>query len=386
MTDPAPASTPLPWRALVAWSLAGTVVLGTLALVSASNEGGILDLIRPGIDGPATPVIVEDFDDPDLREGLGHDGQQFYVLARELTDLDDAAPYLGRPRYRARRIGLPLLARVAYPPGKGEGLVISLFGVNLAGIFAGSMAMGALATRRGAPPWTAAAFAALPASLICLRITLADGLALGLALAALAALDRDKLAWAVPLAVLAVLSRETVVLLPIAYALYRRTPRSALPAAASVAAFVAWDLALRRILPEGGNIRGLEFDFVPFRGLVRALTGVERELYADWSKGLALTLAVTVVGIAVVAIRSNSLLWRVSAAVLLAYQSILGLPFIYKLTNAARSTSALLAIGFLALVTHPRVVTSFTAARTPGAPPETEVPVADAGGSDAAHP
>ena len=357
MDEPAPAA-PVPWRAVALWSLLGTLLLGALSLLSASKEGGIVDLIYPGADGSAAEVIEEDFPGMELRDGLGHDGQQFYVLARDLTDLDEAADHLERPRYRARRIGMPLLARLAYPPGEGEGLVLSLFAVNLAGIFAGSMAMGSLATARRAPAWVAAAFAALPASLICLRITLADAMALGLALAAVAAMDRERLRWAVPLAVLAVLSREVMVLLPLGYAVYRRTWRAAIPAAASAGALLVWEIILRQILPAGGSIQGIELDLVPFRGLVRALAGVDKELYGDWSKGLLLTLFVTAVGIAVVAIRSNHRIWRVLALVLLLYQSILGLPFIYKLTNAARSTSALLAIGILALITHPRVIAS----------------------------
>ena len=74
--------------------------------------------------------------------GFGHDGQQFYVIARTFPDMQDADGHVDRLKYRARRVLFPALVSV-FPAG--DATVWAMLGVNLLAIGAAGVAVSRLA-------------------------------------------------------------------------------------------------------------------------------------------------------------------------------------------------------------------------------------------------
>ena len=75
---------PLPWRDIVVAALAGTLLAMLLVLVHVQMTGrNPLNLLQAGDRGPSAAVIQRDFPDTPLLSGGGHDGQQFYAIARQ---------------------------------------------------------------------------------------------------------------------------------------------------------------------------------------------------------------------------------------------------------------------------------------------------------------
>ncbi len=139
------------WRQILFWALLGTaaVVFVTLANTVSTYKtlGGLVDTGPHDPPGSAMHTDMPSY--PELEAG-GHDGADFYVIARQPMHPTSAARNLDRPRYRLQRILFPWLAWVLHPSGGGIGLIWAMFAVGVAGVLAGSVATGALidATRR----------------------------------------------------------------------------------------------------------------------------------------------------------------------------------------------------------------------------------------------
>jgi hypothetical protein len=144
--------------------------------------------------------------------GYGHDGQQFYVVARSVTDLQQIDGNVDRPRYRARRILFPLLASAFLA---GAPTVWAMFAISLLSVGMAAVAAGRLARRVGGPVWLGLAVALTSALLIGVRASLGDALAFSLALWGVV-LWRRHLGWAVLLFALAARTRETTLVVPAA--------------------------------------------------------------------------------------------------------------------------------------------------------------------------
>lgn len=282
--DPAPGSASSRVRpahrqdvlAVLFLALVGALGLGALAWVNADAPGvHPANLVHPGREGPSADALRTDFPDHPLPPGLGHDGQQFYAVARGPFDLDTAARYLDRPRYRLQRMAFPVLAWAAHPGGGGEGLVRALFAVGVVSIFAGTAAAGFLSLRLGGSPLPALAFVLAPAAWLTLRLTLADNLALGAVLGAVALSLAGRHRWAVAAAVLAVLTKESMVLVLLGLALsVRDRPRLVLLGIPTAVAG-AWWIALHGLV-EDHSPGVVEFTW-PFVGLL--------ESASLWSEG-----------------------------------------------------------------------------------------------------
>jgi hypothetical protein len=275
-----------PWLRIVRLALIGTVVmvLGVFADVEADG-GNTVGLVQPATDGPAADVFQEDFPDLVLPGGIGHDGQQFYVIARSPTDLDGLTENLDRPRYRLQRPLFPLLAWALHPGGGGYGLVAALVVVGAASVFLAGIAAGALSRRLGGGAWPALLIPLLPGTYAALRLTLADTLALGLVLGSLYASERGRPAGAVVAGVLAVLAKESILVVLIGHALFRRTRASIAAAVAAGGAVALWWLVLRFVV-DATSSQVLEFTW-PFGGVVRSID--------DWLGGDDLVAAAAVV-------------------------------------------------------------------------------------------
>src|SRR5262245_1491456 len=113
-------------RQVVLWALAGTLLAVVLCLADMARTSDVLGgLVAASPDQPASRVLLEDFPEEPLHPGGAHDGQFYYVIAREGLQPAASAPYLDRARYRLQRIGLPAAGWLLHPTGGGPGLLWS---------------------------------------------------------------------------------------------------------------------------------------------------------------------------------------------------------------------------------------------------------------------
>lgn len=229
-------------REIVKLAFLGTMVVFAAVLVDVQlrGSGNVVSLLQPGEQGPSAAVFHQDFPELELPNGIGHDGQQFYAIARQPMHLSAVAPQLDRPRYRLQRPLLPWLAWLLHPQGGGTGLVDALFAVELIAFFGGGVAMGFLSRSLGGPAWLAAIFPVLPGCFASGRIIGADALATALVLGALALALRNRWVAAIVVGTAAVLAKEPVALVLIGFALWRRDRRSVALTAIPLAVAGAW--------------------------------------------------------------------------------------------------------------------------------------------------
>lgn len=180
------------------------------AMWARSNHGAEA-MLGAGTEGPSSALIDRELPSAPRFVGLGHDGQQFYAVARHPFDPPAARDQLDSPAYRYRRILFPAIAGVL-APGGGRTLVFTLLGVSLAGV-----ALGAWATSRlpGAPAWLPIAVGLTPGVGVALALSLSDALATGLTLAAVAASLRQRWATMTIALIGAALTRETLLLVAV---------------------------------------------------------------------------------------------------------------------------------------------------------------------------
>lgn len=219
--DPEPAPTPSGrgsrrrGLAPMAAVLVAVALAGCWPAWWAHSNSGLTALLGVGVDGPARALVQEEIPDTVLFPGLGHDGQQFYAVARHPFDPAAARDHLDSPAYRYRRILLPAVAGLLAPDG-GRPLVAALLGVSLAGVL-----LGAWATTRypGAPAWLPLAVGLTPGVGVALSLSLSDALATGIVLATLAAAFQRRWALVVLGLTAAALTRETLLLVALGLAL-----------------------------------------------------------------------------------------------------------------------------------------------------------------------
>lgn len=335
-----------PWTRIVLLALVGTVFTVLLVADDAADADHISNLLLPGERGPSVDAVLADIPDADLAPGRGHDGQQFYAVARAPMHLDEAAEHLDRPRYRLQRPLFPVLAWALHPSGGGTGLVVVLVALGIAGILLSGVAAGALSTALGGGAWPALVVAALPGSYASLRITTADALALGFVLSALWAAETGRRRVGVVAAVAAVLTKESMLVLLVAHAAARRTRASLAAAGSALVTTAGWWLALR-VLVEGDGPQVKEFTW-PLGGMI---------VYADdWLDGKNQVGAAMALGTFALA---GVALWRRGPrhplfgplAAMTAFASVLSASVIALDFNATRTLGPMLALAILTLGT-----------------------------------
>lgn len=342
-----PAVRPLPWGPLLRWAVIGTLAVVCIALWDLSEHGGRnpVSLIQAGSEGPARDVVLRDFPQVRLPGGLGHDGQQFYAIARAPMHLDDVAESLDRPRYRLQRPLYPWLAWLIHPFGGGSGLVWAMFAVNAAALLGLGLAAGALASSLRGPPWIAAVAPLLPVGYVSLRISTADALALALTLAALALDLRGRTGTGVGTAALGVLAKESSLVVLFAWALTRRSRPSWTIALSGAAVAGGWWLWLRRSI--GVSAASVTEFGAPFRGLAE---GVSRWVHGEdaWAAAAVISAVVLTTWVAARR-RGHPLLPAVVASAMFLIPlngNVVGLNL-----NATRTLGPLMALGLIAIVT-----------------------------------
>jgi len=356
---------------VVVWALIGTAVCAALILSAGSRSGfGLKTFVTPGVDGPAVAVMHRDFPGQTLPLGIGHDGQQFYAIARQPMHWHAAAASLDRPRYRLERPLYPWLAWLLHPGGGGPGLVVALLAVGAAALALGGTALGTFAVQAGRSARWAVLFPLLPGAMIALRISTADTLAAALLLAALAALERRRGGPALALAVAAVLAKEITLLALVGYALAARRREAWVAVAGAGAALGAWYGAVLASVPTTGP-QVVELTW-PFVGLAHSLrwwqTGQDRD-------AALLTVATALIVVSAAGLRGG---WRtpLGAATLAAASALVVLHWnAVELTfNSARTLLPVDAVALAAVLSRP--VGRTQAGAGPDAAPSVAAPTA----------
>jgi hypothetical protein len=114
----------------------------------------------------------------------GHDGQAFWLLARDplLRHPDQIRPHLDRPAYRSQRVLYPLAAAPWRMAGE-RALLWGLLITNLAVVAVGGYLTVLLARAIGAPDRAGLAFALNPAVIVAVLLDVSDALMLALLVA-----------------------------------------------------------------------------------------------------------------------------------------------------------------------------------------------------------
>ena len=289
------------------WAVVGTVGgVGwcLLDLANTQSEYGGLVAALPG-----TPLDAIQRSDhlTDTAASGGHDGSQFYAIARDPLHPTNMSGVLDRPRYRLQRIFFPFVAGMLHRSGGGQGLVWTMFGVLAAGVLLGSVSTGVLATGLGGPPWPAALFGLMYGSIVSLRISTPDALGLGMALAAIALSLYRKPVLATGVAVATILTREPLLLTLAAFAFWRRDRQGVALVAIPALVAGAWWMILASVVP--GPVGVSEF-VVPMTGWRESLEFWWANLEGPLPLGfLSMVLGLTLGVLALVKTRPAHPLW-----------------------------------------------------------------------------
>lgn len=336
---------PLPWPRL---GVLAVLAMAAAFLVVASLVGSssLLNLVLPSRDTAAAGAFQQDFPDVALPDGDGHDGQYFYVIARQPWDPAEAAAHLDRPRYREQRILYPALARALYPLGNGDGLVWAMVAVGILAVGGGVLATSVVSLTLGGRDWHGLLFAALPGTYWALRLSTSEVLALALTMTAVALSLRRRAGWAVVVGVLAVLAKEPLLLVLLGVAVWRRDRAGLALAAVPAAVAGAWFVLLHLVVDDRGT-GIIEFTF-PGMGYVDAYRlGWSQGVGADAAFLLGVTLVIAVFGLIHHGLR-GPLGWPI--ALHLALFSVMIANVVGLMANATRATAPLLLLGLLALL------------------------------------
>lgn len=331
----------------MAWSALGTLICVVLVLTNLSatldNLGHLVDT-KPG--SVAAPVLETDLGPEAVKEGGNHDGAFFYVQARNPFDLGAAAPFVDRPHYRLQRLGYPLASWLLHPTGGGWGLLWAMFAVGVLSVFFGGIGTGALSQTWEGPSWPAVIFPTMLGSILSLRISVADPMALALAVWAIVAIVRGRLALALVAGVAAALTREPILLVFVGVLLARRDRQAVALVAVPAAAVLAWGVVVRLAVQNPGEYIA-EFG-VPMQGIV--------ESGRFWAQGFEpLGLIAFVVGLAaaVAALVRRGLRHPLSWVVILqiAFLVVLKVSVLAPERNASRAVMPMMIFGLVMLAT-----------------------------------
>lgn len=236
----------------------------------ASHFGSVSALLLAARGGPTSPVIAHDFPDARWFPPPGHDGQQFYAVARDPFHPKATARHLDPPERRYRRILFPLLAWLI-APGNGAPLVIALAAVSVVGVLVGAIA---LSRFPDGPWWLPLSLPLSPGIMVSLSLSLSDALATGLVLAAYAAAFRRRWRWAVVVLVLAVLTRETTLVAAVCLACWPRVNWRTRAAVAGVPALVlaAWSAVASALVGDRQSGAGSGEFALPFTGWLHGVS------------------------------------------------------------------------------------------------------------------
>ena len=217
-----------------------------------------------------------------VRNGEGHDGKFFFVQSNDplILDPDENASILDRPVYRSQRMLYPVLAGGA-GLFSADVIVWSLLIVNIVFIALGSLAVGLIAKKHGVTHWAGLAFALNLGLLAEMFIDGAGVVAFALACIGAWALEEDRLVLASVAFAAAALTREVMLVFVVFVALFWLIRRRKVPwilLLPAVSAVALWAIYVRIRIDVPGDVDQVkEITFVPFSGLVEAITSAEAQ-------------------------------------------------------------------------------------------------------------
>ena len=250
-------------RLLRPWMVVLMVCLVYLAAILVRNNGDPRSFVVAGSRFQTG--------DPDGSEG--YDGQFAYYIA---LDPAGAADKLDVPAYRYQRILYPLLARcLAF--GHSRWLPWTMLLVNVVALTASTALMESLLTGYGVSRWYGLVYGLNAGQLMSVRLDLNEPLSIGLAVAALWALERERSGPSAILMAFAVLAKETALIFAGAFVLYLLLTAGWRPALrfclVIVVPFALWQIALWLWLGSpglgSGGAMATPFELIPLMGLWR---------------------------------------------------------------------------------------------------------------------
>jgi len=231
--------------------------------VHANYQGRWSALFCTAASYPQPPQLADE--NPYLfPNSSGYDGTVYHYIAHDPFLTGAMLPYVDAPRYRYRRILVPLAA-YTLALGRTDWVDGAYFGVILLCVFLGGYWLASLS-----PLW-GFGFLLVPATLISLdRMTVDIALAALCAGLAVAVAHRSPW-WIYAALVAAPLVRETGLLLVAAYVLHllwqRKLRQAVLFATAAIPTMIWYLFVMVRTHPEGGGV----FSAIPFQGFVTRL-------------------------------------------------------------------------------------------------------------------
>ena len=330
--------------------LGGALALSALMIQDAPNWASVL---RVGSSNPLRHQIERELGPVTTATTTGHDGQLYYLIARDpfaTGSTVEALIAFDTPRYRYRRILFPLLAG-----GFGQfSPKLTLFGMiflTAVGMALTSIGVAELAFRlrtTGTPVLIGILNLGAIVSVMLLTV---DVLALGLALVGVALLGRRHLGWALLCFALAALTKETSLLVPWALSAWECRERNRSWAAAllvvptlPLACWSLWLILAIPGIPEPGllawPLQGV-FASVPTWSESGRLKGIQGIFALYTAASFLLAIGMVVVG------RHTMIRWLLAFWLVLACFTgvgVWGIP-----TNIARAFSILWPLGILLL-------------------------------------
>lgn len=308
------------WRRLTGWFLAGVLVAG-FALWSQLRtvDGNLTSVLRVGTESDARPFIEEELGTL-MARGLGHDGQYYYLIARDPFGLDGLPELADDGAYRYRRVLYGWLAGgfgLLPPKAALVGLVLwAMVGFGIA-----TAATADVATLLGARSWAVVGVLGNLGLWLSVQLATADALAIALATLAVSLALRRRTVWMVVALAAAALTKDVYLLFSFGLAGWmffdgRRllAVTTVLASAVPLALWIGW------LSWQVGNGLSAKDNFSwPLKGLIESLS--EWDTTVDLVQALVALAALLAAIVAVLVTRHRLIGWLTIPWILVALVS-----------------------------------------------------------------
>lgn len=199
-------------RAVLSWALVGVFVAAFAQWAQLRNlDWDLTTTLRVGSASVARELIVEELGPVPVTRGAGHDGQYFYLIARDPWAVDGYAHLADDGGYRFRR---PLYGWLAggfglFPP---RTVLIGLVVWSIIGFGVATAATADVASLLGARRWAVVGVLGNLGLWLSVQLVTADALAVALAMLAVSLALRTRIGWAVLALAAAALTKDSYVL------------------------------------------------------------------------------------------------------------------------------------------------------------------------------
>jgi hypothetical protein len=299
----------LPAGQLAAWFLLG-VLVATFALWSQLRtvDGDLAFVLRVGNESGTRPFIEQELGAIPLTEGLGHDGQYSYLIARDPFGLDDLPELADDGAYRYRRALYGWLAG-GFGLFSPKAALIGLAAWTVIGFGVATSATADVAALIGARSWAVLGVVGNLGLWLSVQLATSDALAMALAMLAVSLVLRRRTGWAVAALAAAALTKDAYVLFAVGlggwlFSAGRRRPAAAvgLVPAIPLALWIGW------LWWQVGNGLSAKNNFAwPMVGLIESMS--EWETTGDLVQAVVAVVAVAGALIVVLATRHRLIAW-----------------------------------------------------------------------------